>query len=79
MTSQQTTRFHLGEYTLIILDILIFFYLLIDDVQNKLLHHLLRDRGEDDWPVISQLLLALFEGWSDNSFPSVLGQLSYSP
>jgi len=59
---------------------LLSFHLLGDYTQNKLLHHLSRDRGEDGWPVVSQLLLlALFENWIDFGFPLVLRYLSCSP
>ena len=44
----------------------LFFHLLDDDLQDKLLHHLSRDGGEADRPVVPwALLLALFEEWSD--------------
>jgi len=33
------------------------FQLLGDNIQNKLFHHLLRARGEADWPVVSWILL----------------------
>jgi len=33
-------------------DNLLFLYLLDDDLQDKLLHHLSRDGGEADWPVV---------------------------
>jgi len=54
--------------------------LLGDGIQNKLLHHLYRDGGEVDWPVVSWiLLLALFEDWSDIGCPPAFGDLSRSP
>jgi len=48
-------------------DNLLFLHLLVDDLQDKLLHHLSWDGGEADRPVVPWvLLLALFEDWSDN-------------
>jgi len=44
---------------------LLLFHLLGNDIQNKLFHHLPRDGGEADWPVVSRVLLALSEDWSD--------------
>ena len=35
---------------------LLLFQLLGDGIQNKLFQHLSRDRGETDWPVVSQIL-----------------------
>ena len=47
-------------------DSLLFLYLLVDDLQNELLHHVSQDGGEADRPVVPWvLLLALFEDWSD--------------
>jgi len=61
-------------------DNLLFLHLLNDDLQNELLHHLSRDGGEVDQPIIpSVLFLALFEDWSDSGFPPVLGHLSCPP
>ena len=43
-------------------DKLLFLHLLVDDLHDKLLHHLSRDGGEVDRPVVPWvLLLALFE------------------
>ncbi len=65
--------FPLGESMLTTSDNLLVSQLLEDDIQSKLLHHLSRDKGETDWPVVSQLiLLALREGWSDIGFLPVL-------
>ena len=48
-------------------------HLLDDDLQDELLHHLSRDGGEADWPVVPWvLLLALFEDWSDTGLSPVL-------
>lgn len=70
-------QFFLGETLFPIPDKLLFFDLLEDYIQNKLLHCLPRDRGEADWVVASQfLLLALFEGWSYST--PVLRHLSHS-
>jgi len=61
-------------------DNLLFLHLLNDDLQNELLHHLSRDGGETDRPIVPWvLLLALFEDRSDIGFSSVLGHLSCSP
>ena len=50
-----------GEPMLTTPDNLLLFQLPGDGIQNKLFHHLSRDRGEADWSVPSQiLLLALF-------------------
>ena len=58
-------------------DNLLFFHLLDDGLQDKLLHHLSRDDGEADRPVVPWvLLLALFEDWSVIDFSSVLRELS---
>ena len=47
-------------------DNLLFLHLLDDGLQNELLHHLSRDGGEADRPVVPWvLLLGLFEDWSD--------------
>ena len=43
-------------------DNVLFLHLLVDDLQDKLLHHLSRDGGEADWPVVPWVLfLSLFE------------------
>ena len=61
-------------------DNLLFLHLLVDDLQDKLLHHLSRDGGEVDQPVVPwALLLALFEDWSDIGLSPVLGYLSCPP
>jgi len=58
----------------------LFLHLLRDNIHNELLHHLSRDGGEADQPVVpSVLLLALFEDWSDSGFPLVLRHLSCPP
>ena len=44
------------------------FHLLRDDIQNKLFHHLPRDRGEADWPVVSWILLVTFEDGMTSGF-----------
>jgi len=50
----------------------LFMHLLRDDIQNELFHHLYRDGGEADRPVVPWvLLLALFEAWSDTGIPAV--------
>ena len=60
--------------------ILLLLHLLNDILQNELLHHISRDGGEADWPVVPWvLLLAPFEDWSDIGFSPVLGHLSCSP
>jgi len=46
-------------------DNLLFLHLLVDDLQDKLLHHLSREGGEVVVPCV--LFLALFEDWSDKS------------
>ena len=61
-------------------DNLLFFHLLDDGLQDKLLHHLTRDGGEADRPVVPWvLLLALFEDWSDTGLSLVLGHPSCPP
>jgi len=46
-------------------DNLLFLHLLDDGLQDKLLHHLSRDGGEADQPVVPWvLLLSLFADWS---------------
>jgi len=61
-------------------DNLLFFHLLNDDIQSELFHHLSRDGGEANWPVVpGVLLLALFEDWSDIGFSPVLVHSSCSP
>ena len=58
----------------------LFLLLLRDDIQSELFHHLSRDGGEADWPVVSWvLLLAIFEDWSDTGFSPVLGHFCCSP
>jgi len=52
----------------------LFLHLLRDDIQNELFDHLSRDGGEADQPVVCwDLLLALFEYWSDIGFPQSSG------
>jgi len=61
-------------------DNLLFFLLLVDDIQNKMLYHLPRTGDEADKPVASWLLLlALFEDWSGIGFPSVIRHHSCFP
>ena len=61
-------------------DNLLLFHLLHDGLQDKLLHHLSRDGGEADRPVVPWvLLLALFEDWRDIGLSAVLRHLSYPP
>jgi len=51
--------------------------LLDDGLQDKLLHHLSRDGGEADRPVVPWvLLLALFEDWSDSQPVFILGSIT---
>jgi len=70
----------LGESMLTSRDNLLFLHLLNDDIQNEVFHHLSRDGGEADQPVVSwDILLALFEDWSDIGFPPVLSHFSGSP
>ena len=69
-----------GEFVLTILDDLLFFHLLGDDIENKLFHHLPTDGGEVDCLVASLLiLLALFEDGSDTGFPPVCRHISLLP
>ena len=57
--------FVLGESILTSPDNLLFLHLLNDDLQNELFHHLSRDGGKADSPVVPWvLLLALFEDWT---------------
>jgi len=59
-----------GESMLTTPDNLLFLHLLNDDLQNELLHHFSWDGGEADRPVVPwDLLLTLFEDWSDICFP----------
>jgi len=61
-------------------DNILFFHLLDEDLQDKLLHHLSWDGGKADWPVVPWvILLALFEDWSDIGLSLVLGHLSCPP
>jgi len=61
-------------------DNLLFFHLLDDDLQDKLLHHLSRDGGEADRPLVPWVFFfALFEDWSDIGLSPVLGHLSCPP
>jgi len=54
-------------------DNLLFFHLLDDGLQDKLLHHLSRDGGEADRSVVLWVvLLAFFEDWSDIGLSPVL-------
>ena len=56
------------------------FQLLGDGIQNRLFHHLSRDRGEADWPVVSWiLLLALFEGMMSGVMLAILQSSGTSP
>ena len=72
--------FPLGESMLTTPNNLLFLHLLNDDLQNELLHHLSRDGGEVDKPIVPWvLLLALFEDWSDIGFSPVLRHLSCPP
>jgi len=58
--------FPLGESMLTTPDNLLLLHLLDDGLQDELLHHLSRDGGETDRPVVPWvLLLALFEDWTD--------------
>ena len=62
------------------LDNLLFSQLSGDGIQDKLFHHLSRDRGEADWPVITWIFLfALFEDWSDIGYPPVFRDLPCCP
>jgi len=57
----------------------VIFHLLEDDIK-KLFHHLLGNRDEADWPVVSQLLLfAHFKNWCASDYPPVFRHLSLSP
>jgi len=59
---------------------LLFLHFLDDGLQGKLLHHLSRDGGEADRPVVPWLLLlALLEDWRDTGLSPVLGHLSCPP
>ena len=61
-------------------DNLLFLHLLVDDLQDELLHHLSQDGGEADQPVVPWVLLpALFEDWSDTGLSPVLGHFSCPP
>jgi len=61
-------------------DNLLLSQLLGEGIQYKLFHHLSRDGGKADWPVLSQIiLLALFEDWSDIGYHPVFRHLSHSP
>ncbi|XP_052520447.1 uncharacterized protein LOC128071593 [Tympanuchus pallidicinctus] len=51
-----------------------------DDIQYKLFHHLSRDRGEADWPIIAWVfLLAYFEDRGDIGYLPVFRHLSCPP
>ena len=50
-----------------------------DGIQNKLLHCLLRDRDETDWPILSRILLAIFEDRSDVGYAPAFRHFSCSP
>lgn len=70
----------LGESMLAKFDNLLLLHVLGDDLQNELFHHLSRGGGEVDWPTVSwDLLLDLFEDWSDTDFLTVLRHLSSFP
>ena len=70
----------LGEPMLTPPHILLLFQLLGDGSHNRLFHPLPRDRGETDWPVVSQtLLLALSVHQRDTGYPPVFRHLSHSP
>ena len=71
--------FPLGESMLTTLDNLPFFLLHGDNIQNKLFHHIPRNGGEAEWPVVSPVLLALFEDWSDTGYSPELGHICCSP
>jgi len=72
--------FPLGKSMLTTPDNLLFLHLLDDDLQDELLHHLSRDGGEADRPLVTWvLLLALFEDWNVIGLSAVLGHLSYPP
>ena len=64
-------QFPLGESMLTTPDDPLLFQLLEDGFQNKLFHHLSRNRFEANWPVVSWILLTLFEDQSDISYPPV--------
>lgn len=69
----------LGESILTIPDDLHFFYMLGDDLQSDLFHHLSRDDAEADWPVVSWLLLAaLLEEGCNTGFHPVTRHLLFS-
>jgi len=52
---------------------LLLFQLLGEGIQNKLFHHLSRNRGEADWPVVSQtVLFTLSEDWSGIGYLSLI-------
>ena len=58
----------------------LFLHLLDDDLQDELLHQLSQDGGTADRPAVPwDLLLVLFEGWSDTGFSLVLRLLSCPP
>ena len=46
----------------------LFFHLLGNSIPNNLFYYLPLDRHEADKPVISWVLLALFEDWNDIAF-----------
>ena len=51
-----------------------------DNAKDKLFHHLTRDGGGADRPIVNRvLLLALFEDRSDTCFPPVFRHLSQCP
>jgi len=54
--------------------------LLEDDMKNKLFHHLPRNAGEADWPIVAWIfLLVIFEDWGDIDYPPAFRYLSHSP
>lgn len=64
-----TEGYQVSEAMLTIPDNLLFFDFLGDDIRNKLLHYLPRDRGKAGWSVVSWLLLLAL---LDIGFPPVL-------
>lgn len=69
----------LGESMLATPNNTFFLHIHHDDMQVEPFRHLPRDRGEADWPVDSWIpLLALFDGWNDIGFHSILKHLPCS-
>uniref|UniRef100_A0A8C2UD19 Uncharacterized protein n=1 Tax=Coturnix japonica TaxID=93934 RepID=A0A8C2UD19_COTJA len=47
-------------------------------IKRKLFHHLPWDRGEADWPIVTQVFLSCpFEDWSDIGRPPVFRHLPF--